>query len=263
LAGEVTDPIVVYYTDAYDESVRLSVSAEGRLERLRTELLLARYLPPAPGSVADVGGGTGVYARWLARLGYDVTVLDLTPSHVAQAQQSQDAGRALVADARALPLAADSQDATLLLGPLYHLPEAADRGRALIEAVRITRPGGVVVGAAISRYAALLGLAIEGRLDDETLQRVRTQIATGRHDSRVGFTTAYMHEVAELHEELSSAGLHDVMVHGVEGPLWMTAAAQPPDTELTQFVVAAQELDEHPDAVAVSAHLLGVGHVLG
>jgi ubiquinone/menaquinone biosynthesis C-methylase UbiE len=257
----VTDPIVGYYTDAYDESARLQVSAEGRLERLRTEALLRRYLPPAPCVVADVGGGTGVYARWLADLGYRVTVVDLTPSHVTQARHVHDAVGAVVGDARQLPIPTASQDATLLLGPLYHLPEPADRARAMTEAVRVTKPGGVVIAAAISRYAALLGLAIADRLDDATLRRVRAQIATGRHDPHVGFTTAYMHGVQELHDEFRAAGLTAVGVVGVEGPLWMAAAVSVPELDLTQFVLAAEELDAHPDVAGVSAHLLAVGSV--
>ena len=45
-------------------------------------------------------------------------------------------------DARALPFADASADALLLLGPLYHLQERADRLRALREAARVLRPGG-------------------------------------------------------------------------------------------------------------------------
>ena len=49
-----------------------------------------------------------------------------------------------------------SVDAVLLLGPLYHLEDRADRVRALAEARRVGRPGAVVIAAAISRWAARL-----------------------------------------------------------------------------------------------------------
>ncbi|MBA3622172.1 MAG: class I SAM-dependent methyltransferase, partial [Euzebyales bacterium] len=58
---------------------------DARLELLRTEQLLRRHLPPPPARVLDVGGATGVHARWLAGGGYTVHVVDPVASHVAQA----------------------------------------------------------------------------------------------------------------------------------------------------------------------------------
>src|SRR5436853_6187316 len=111
------------YYERGGEAGRLNFGA-GRLEQARTRELIERYLPPAPAVVYDVGGGAGVYALWLAGLGYSVHLLDLTPLHVAQARQAaagqpgQPLASAEVGDARRLPRAAASVDALLLLGPL-------------------------------------------------------------------------------------------------------------------------------------------------
>ena len=69
------DEDIAAYCGEGKERVRLT-SGSGRLELLRTQELLARYLPPAPAIVLDVGGGPGVYALPLAAQGYDV---HLTP----------------------------------------------------------------------------------------------------------------------------------------------------------------------------------------
>lgn len=53
----------------------------------------------------------------------------------------------------------------LLLGPLYHLPEREDRLQALREAHRVARRGAPVFAAGISRYATLMDLGSDGRLD--------------------------------------------------------------------------------------------------
>jgi ubiquinone/menaquinone biosynthesis C-methylase UbiE len=102
---------------------------------VRTQELLARLLPPPPATVLDVGGGTGVHADWLAQRGYSVHVIDPVEEHVTLAGRIPNVSSA-VADARCLSQADESQDAVLLLGPLYHLPEREGRFQALREARR-------------------------------------------------------------------------------------------------------------------------------
>ncbi len=114
-------------------------------------------LPAAPATVVDVGGGAGVYAIPLASAGYQVHLIDPVPLHVEQAAAaSRQAGTPLASisagDARELPMADDSADAVLLLGPLYHLTSREDRVTALREARRVLRPGGIAIAKALSRF---------------------------------------------------------------------------------------------------------------
>ena len=69
------DAAIRGYYDGDKEDERLFVRL-GRLEYARTQELLLRHLPPPPLAILDVGGGTGVYAAWLADLGYTVHLLD-------------------------------------------------------------------------------------------------------------------------------------------------------------------------------------------
>ena len=149
-----------------EERGRLA-AGHGRLEFARTTEIILRHLPTAPALVADIGGGPGRYALWLAGLGYRVEHRDLVPLHVSQLAQDASgiAGlRTAVGDARDLDLADTSVDAVLLLGPLYHLRRRAERLRALGEARRVVRPGGPVFAAVISRWAP--------RVDGELLSRL-------------------------------------------------------------------------------------------
>jgi SAM-dependent methyltransferase len=206
-----------FYADEYVEDVRLTRSPHGRLEFARTVELLGRVLPDLPSRVLDVGGATGIHARWLAEAGYDVTLVDLMPEHVEQAGRIEGV-RAAVGDARALDAADDAFDVVLLLGPLYHLIEAAERAAALREAARVARPGALVAAAAIGRYAGLLDFGAHAGLDEASEPLVRETLQTGLHNPELGFTTAYLHRPEELHGELVAAGLRDVEVYGVEGP---------------------------------------------
>jgi ubiquinone/menaquinone biosynthesis C-methylase UbiE len=254
-----------FYTSRYAEDERLRRSPHGRLEFVRTQELLRRALPPPPARVLDVGGGTGIHARWLAEAGYDVVLVDLVLDHVEQAVALPGVSAA-VGDARALAQADDAFDAVLLLGPLYHLTEAADRALALAEARRVVRPGGLVAVAAISRHAGLLDLGAHGLLDDFSLPLVRQAIETGVHDPRLGFTTAYFHTPRELADELQAAAFTRVEVLGVEGPAGPALDAhgiERIDEFLPSAVTAARVLERDPALIAASAHLLAFGRRAG
>ena len=158
--SQMLDQAVADYYARGEEERRLEAS-EFPLERIRTQLILRRVLPPPPATILDVGGAAGVYAYWLAGLGYRVHLVDPVPLHIEQAKSAGRPGPIALAslavgDARQLDFADGAADAVLLLGPLYHLTDRADRVAALTEARRVSGPDGVVVAAAISRFASLL-----------------------------------------------------------------------------------------------------------
>lgn len=237
---------------AYEEDDRL---ARHWVERVRTQQVLARHLPPQA-DVLDVGGGTGAHARWLAAQGHRVTLVDALPEHVEQA--AADGTYAVeVGDARSLAQADGSVDAVLLLGPLYHLVEPEDRSQALAEAHRVLRPGGVLFAGAVSYSASLLDGVAEGWLDDERfVEIVRADLATGRHRNPTAdprwFTTTFFHRPDELRAELATTGFAVEALLGVEGPGWIVG-------EPGVSLVAAELADAHPELTVLSAHLLAVG----
>ena len=166
MAGDALGAMHAYY-ELGREQARLG-HPDGRVEFERSCEIILRHLPPAPGVVADVGGGPGRYAVWLAGIGYQVHLSDAVPLHVEQARSAAAAVgldlEASVGDARELDLPDASVDALLLLGPLYHLTEHGDRMTSLREARRVLRPGGVAFVAAISRWGPRLGSGVVAAL---------------------------------------------------------------------------------------------------
>jgi len=101
--------------------------------------------------VLEVGAGAGQCSRWLAGRGADVLATDVAPGMVAQsAELDRRTGRrvpALVADARALPLADASFDiAFTSFGAIAFVPDAT---RIHAEVARVLRPGGTWVFAVV------------------------------------------------------------------------------------------------------------------
>jgi ubiquinone/menaquinone biosynthesis C-methylase UbiE len=267
---DATDAIATFYARGLERD-RLA-SGTGALELARTQALLERYLPAAPAVVADVGGGPGRYAVWLAARGYRVHLVDPIPLHIEQARAASDArpnatlASAQVGDARALPLPDASADAVLLLGPLYHLPERDDRLHALAEARRVCRPGGVVIAAAISRFASTLDGLRGGYLEDPAFAATAaSDVRDGRHRNPTGdpayFTTAYFHLPEELSVECSASGLTHKATLAIEGPAWLLPDL---DARLAEsrrrgvLLDALASLESEPTLLGASAHLLVV-----
>lgn len=239
---------------------------DGSLELLRTKVLLERLLPPAPASVLDVGGAFGVYATWLAGRGYDVRIVDPVPLHVESARANGIA--AVEGDARALPEGDESWDAVLLFGPLYHLLDRADRVRAYAEARRVVRPGGVVLAATISRWAAMYEVLLNGMADaPEFVDAMRRGLDTGIRRGTLhvgdGFTTVYFHRPDELPGEVADAGLHLDDLYAVEGMAqWMPDVADrlsDPDGRALVLELAART-EREPSTLGATAHVLVAVH---
>jgi SAM-dependent methyltransferase len=254
-------PEIREYYERGGELDRLTEGA-GRLEFLRTWDILARVLPGPPARILDVGGATGVYAAPLAAAGYQVRVVDPVPAHVAASNEIPGM-TAVQGDARELPGPDASENAVLLLGPLYHLPDRAERLAAWREAHRVVRPGGVVVGAVISRFASLFDGVAKGYFAERGFAGlVEGALADGVYRLR-WFTTAYFHRPEEVAGEAAEAGLVDVRTVAVEGPVWMTGQRLTDvlgSPDLTAVMLDMLRRVEHePSIFGSSSHLLAIG----
>ncbi len=259
-------PIVRHY-EAIREEDRIA-SGLGQLELLRVQEVLVRHLPPPPATVLDVGGATGVHAAWLAERGFDVRIIDISPRHVevANDQLGSVGVVAELGDARSLPVADASADVVLLFGPLYHLTEGADRLRALGEAMRVVRSGGMVAVATISMFASLFdGLARGFLFDPDFVPIVERDLAEGQHrnpDERAHwFTTAFFHHPDDLRRELVEAGLEVLELVGLEGlGGWLPHLADRWDNQAARerILWSARMIESEPSLIGLSAHLLAV-----
>lgn len=259
---------VMRHYELRDEGSRLERGL-GVIERLRTQELVDRHLPAEPARLLDVGGATGVHAKWLADRGHDVVLVDIVPSHVEQAgalRPDNGSIEARLGDARRLPVEGETFDVALILGPLYHLTNRSDRVGALREGRRAVRPGGLIFAAAISRFASLSDGLCRGRIfDDVFAAMIARDLSTGQHrnDGEVpdSFTTAFFHHPDELRNEVAEAGLELIELVGLEG-----LSASVPDlaeqvvdqAKLERLLWAAREIAQEPAVLGASAHLLAV-----
>ena len=213
-----------FYDEEYEEWERL---AWHLTEFEVTRRYMQQYLPN-PQKVLDIGGGPGRYSIFLAQQGHEVTLLDLSGKNIRQAiERAKEAGVHLDSciHGNALWLSEyiykeEQYDAVLLMGPLYHLLNEEDRKKALAEALRVLKPGGILIASFISNYAPLQDYA--SRLKDlEDGERLLRYLQDGRNEKEddVEFTTSYFCSAGEARKFMEEAGLKELAFAGVENIL--------------------------------------------
>jgi len=269
--GQQEEEIINHYASRY-EAKRLNGHG-GQLERDRTRELLLRFLPTPPAMILDIGGGPGGHACWLAKRGYQVHLIDIVPLHVEMAiatsgqQPEAPLASAAVADARSLPWSDEYADAVLLLGPLYHLTDKAERLRALAEAHRVLKPGGPLLAVGISRFASTMDGLRAGFLKDSQFASIVDQdLKNGHHrnptDNPMYFMDSFFHHPDELRTEVTEAGFRVRGMYGIEGPGWLVHDFDQwwstPEYR-DRLLNIARVLDTEPTLLGISAHILVVG----
>jgi SAM-dependent methyltransferase len=148
-------------------------TVKGRVRTFVLHQQLLRHLPAPPARVLDVGGGAGHQSLPLARLGYDVTILDPSAAMLAKAKQRLDAEpeavrrrvRLVEATGEDAPevLHGATYDAVLCHGVLMYLP----RPERLVEALcRCAAPEGIVSIMALNAQTLAVRPALDHRWAD-------------------------------------------------------------------------------------------------
>ena len=139
------DPLEHYYSNR-NENERLE-HRHGIVEFLTTMRYIERYLVP-DAKIIEIGAGTGRYSRAIADMGYAVEAVELIPHNIRIFKELMKPEQKItITQGNAIDLHMfqdNSFDITLSLGPLYHLFTEEDKNKAISEALRITKPGGVV-----------------------------------------------------------------------------------------------------------------------
>lgn len=260
------DKIRDFYENQYNEDERM---IRRPLEFSRCKQIISRYLSPNKMEIADIGGATGSFSYWLARMNHDVHLLDYTPSHIEQAKEKGEKLHIPLAsytcgDARQVPYHGDQFDLVLEMGPLYHLQNRDDRIRCLSEAKRILKNGGVAICEVISRYVNIFEGFQSNLIDDERfIQILDENLSTGMHSpgDTPYFTNAYFHTQNEIKRELEEAGFVDISVIPVEGFASILDVDEYFENEQKKDLLLKyiQETEHIPELLGISGHLMAIG----
>ncbi|SDE22937.1 Methyltransferase domain-containing protein [Paenibacillus sp. UNCCL117] len=251
----------------------------GRLDREPLEFIInwhymKTYLPPI-GNVFDNGAGPGKYAMELAKLGYRVTLSDLTPRLVEMAKEKADElgiaerfnGFHVLNAAHLDGLPNEGFDASLMLGPLYHLQSEEERISAVRELFRVTKKGGIVFVAFQSRMRmTITSLQYPQHWKpNDTIDAIKEFRETGifNHADKGRFTGAYYFDISEITPFMESQGFETVdligsssiggLITNEQRQLWEEKG------ESQRLMDLFIELAKDPYVLGTSSHLLYIG----
>ena len=250
------------YYAAYDEDGRLTTKY-GRVEFLTTVHYIERYIRPGM-RILEIGAGTGRYSHFLARQGYEVDAVELMPKNIEVFKRNTQPGETVrVFEGSAVDMLfieTAGYDMTLMLGPMYHLFTESEKLRALSEAIRVTKPGGILMTAYCSADAAIYQAGF-------MRGRAKQLIADGMLDPVTFKAYSEPKDLFELHrkEEIDAlmanfpnmTRLHyvgtDMLAH------YMRSAFDEMDEETFELYIRYHlTICERPDMVGLTNHILDI-----
>lgn len=212
------EEMIAGFYDRSDEDSRLQKSRHGQLEYAATMIYIHRYIN-AGTKVLEVGAGTGRYSIALAKEGFDVTAVELVESNLAVLRENSrgiDTIRSYQGDAADLGQFADNFfDATLVLGPMYHLFVPEEVNRAIDEAIRVTKPGGTILFSFLSIYALMYSNALYGSWASYREEKFMPDLKV-RHFPEQLFTG---YDVCEFERLFDEKPVEHITTAAVDGPL--------------------------------------------
>ena len=253
---------LVQYYNKFNEEKRLD-SRHGQVEFRVSMKYIHQYLPTKipkeDVKILDIGAGTGKYSVALAKEGYDVTAVELVKYNLGILKSKGSNVKAMQGNALNLKkLPENTFDLTLLFGPMYHLFGQEDKKKALSEARRVTKPGGIVLVAYCMNEYGVLTYAFKERHIGECMEEKR--LTKDFHTiSEKENLYDYM-RIEDIDALLEGSGLERIKIISPDGPAnyMRPFLNQLSEEEFEYFVRYQMATCERQDLIGAGAHTLDI-----
>ena len=256
---EKVDKILKTYYNQYEEENRFKKSNHNRLEFITTTKYIEKYLKKKD-KILEVGAGPGAYSLYYAKRGYDVTAVELVEKNIEKLKQGIEKNMNIKVhqgNAVDLSLFADETfDKTLVLGPMYHLFTREEQEKAIAEAVRVTKKGGLIYFAYITNDAVVLrALLMEHKLL-EYRKKHDKEFKLDNSPEEV-FYLFLIKDFEELMKDTNTICLHEVATDGIAQAMQMYIDHLS-EAEFEEWIKYHLATCERKDLMGYSSHVLHI-----
>ncbi len=257
---EVLQKLTDYYSN-YEEDNRLR-SQHGMVEFLTTMRYVEKYLNPGI-RILEIGAGTGRYSHALAQQGYRVDAVELIQHNIDIFKSKTEPGEDVTirqGNAKNLDMFQDDTfDITLLLGPMYHLYTVAEQKQALGEAIRVTKPGGIIFAAYCGNEATLVQFCFQrGMLREQRYRDLVDPVTFKASSDPADLFQMYRREnIDDLMEGFPVKRLHYIGTDMATNYMRKEVDEMEPEF-FALYLQYHFAICERPDLVGASHHILDV-----
>lgn len=261
------DKLSQYY-NKFNEEKRLN-SRHGQMEFRVTmkyvhiyldQLMKERgYAAKSDLHILDIGAGTGRYSVPLCEEGYSVTAVELVKYNLGILKKKQSNVVAMQGNALNLKkLQSESFDLTLLFGPMYHLLTREEKIKALSEAKRVTKPGGIILVAYVmNEYAVVM----YGIAEDKLMDSINNDMLSEDFHTMPGPDSLYDYvRIEDINGYNEEVGLAREKIISPDGPAnYIRPFVNKLDEEsFEQFVRYQMVTCERQDLIGAGAHTVDI-----
>lgn len=247
------------YYSHFDEDKRLK-SRHGQVEFITSMKYIEGCLnEDFSKRVLDIGAGTGAYSVYLSEKGYNVDAVELVEHNIKIFKSKNSKANVMQGNALDLSMLNDNTyDVTLLFGPMYHLLKKEEKIKALSEAKRVTKKGGIIL---ISYYMNDYAIITYGFIKKHILEAIENkQVDENYHMLNLAedlYSMVRIEDIAEFNKEVGLSRIKIVAADGASNYIRVFLNKLSED-EFKEFIKYHLTTCERSDLLGASAHLLDI-----
>lgn len=207
--------LVINHYNNYEEDERFNTKHQ-IVEFLTTMKYIKKYAKKGC-KILEIGAGTGRYSIALAKMGYDVTAVELVENNLKVLKENSKNVKNIKSyqgDVLDLQFEDNSFDVVLCLGPMYHLYNKKDKMQAIKETIRVCKHNGICMFAYLTHASLVWAYSVRKNCFGN-LKNYLLKDGAIKDEPKEIFSSFYVEDFKKLFENTNTKYLTTVATDGI------------------------------------------------